>query len=107
MRDQIGHRHADAHDFGRQVIHFEEALVEEDEPLIGIDHAEAVRHTGERRFMQRKQVFEPIRLISLNRVRRVHAAVAFPPKTQRLRKRLKLRVNRLGLNCVTAQLFAQ
>ena len=68
MRDQVGHRHADARDLRREVVHFEEALVEEHEPLLRIDHAQAMRHAGERRLVQRKQFLELTRLISLNGV---------------------------------------
>ena len=81
--DQVGHRDADPRDLGRQVEQFEEAPVEQGQPLLGIDHAQPVRHAGERRLVQRKQIFELTRLstASLNGVGRIHARFAppFPP----------------------------
>ena len=64
---------------GEQVVHLEEALVEEHEPLLGIDHAQAVRHALERRLVQRKQFLELTRADQPER--RLHAfmeAVASP-----------------------------
>ena len=80
MRNQLGHWHADARDIRRKVVHVEEALVEEDEPLVRVDHAQAMRHAGERRLVQRKQFPELTRLISLNGVGHVHNGGWLPPE---------------------------
>ena len=58
MPDQVRHRQADPRDLGRKAIHLEETVVEQDEPLLGIDHRQAVRHARERRLVQRKQFLE-------------------------------------------------
>ncbi len=93
--DEVGHRHADPRRLGRQIEQFEEALVEQGQPLFGIGHAQAMRHAGERRFMQRKQFPELSRLgaASLNGVGRNHCASPRPsPRLQRATLRKKARI---------------
>ncbi len=108
--DQLADRHAGAYRPGRQAEHLDEALIEQDDALLGIDHAQAMRHAFERRPLQRDQRLQPVSLlVATGRGCRhsVHAhCPALPPRQSgRLRNSVKLRVNRIGLNFMTVLVF--
>ena len=65
-------RHARPDDVGREVEHFEIAMVEHRDAEIGIEHAQAVRHAVERDLMERKQSAQPIRLMTFGRLVTTH-----------------------------------
>ena len=60
VAQHILEKSAGADDSGRKIIHFEEAVVDQADALVGVDDAYAMRHAVERRLMQRQHFGELI-----------------------------------------------